>query len=653
MRNWPKLLPMLTLAVSIGAVLLLAAFLGAVTIEYTIAYFGYFFAAIIVGTAGWLIVRLLDWKAIVSGWNRQKLLRVGFLAAVSLGSATLEPCRVKIVWDEPLMGLTAASMHFDRLCVVPGSGNASAGDYTYLQGSPDKRPALFPFLVSVLHDLTGYRPFNGILLNLLFIPVFWWLVFWLGLRLRGEDADGYLATLLLFSVPFLHGLATSAGFDFFNALLILHVLAWAIKWHEHPDDQRYATVFAVSLWLLANNRYEGPLWIAPFGAFALWNWWRRRKILLTLPMALSPLALLPAVLTYQLQDKVNIYWQEGFNGRTTTFSSSFFTENVREAIHFAANLGPNAMGSFLLTVLGVGTVLALALARFVEPKKPSSVIEPPKPVLAAPWWFFFGGCFLYFAVLMMFNWGVFSAYMTTRLSLPLHLPVPFAIVSVVRRKPRAFAYGAALAALGIMAFSASQWNESFFFSRGLHFLLITFAAVTVAGLLHLRGQLSVRWLYILVCGYIVGSTIPRAQTHEYLDHYAAYRYFEATDQFVADHEGENSIFISAFAHAALLRREAAGSPKLLNENPDLFRMRMEEQHAYAHVYFLDLQQYDKDTGEWSPIAGRINPELYDLDLIETRHVASWVEMKVFEVSAKAPSAPLPDSTPTPAEHATP
>ena len=67
----------------------------------------------------------------------------------------------KIVMDEIMLLGTSMSMHLDRTVLTPVRGNDIQGTFVILDGLMDKRPLFFPFLASLLHDLTGYRPANA------------------------------------------------------------------------------------------------------------------------------------------------------------------------------------------------------------------------------------------------------------------------------------------------------------------------------------------------------------------------------------------------------------------------------------------------------------------------------------------------------------
>ena len=71
-------------------------------------------------------------------------------------------------------------MHFERQITVPERAHTFLGVFNVFADHVDKRPAFFPFLVSLLYDLLGYDPDNSLLLNQLLIPLIFVLTHALG-----------------------------------------------------------------------------------------------------------------------------------------------------------------------------------------------------------------------------------------------------------------------------------------------------------------------------------------------------------------------------------------------------------------------------------------------------------------------------------------
>ena len=127
------------------------------------------------------------------------------LAVVAVGGTVLmvhESFGFKIVMDEVMLAGTSMSMHFDRSVITPMRGGDIQGAFVVLGGNLDKRQLFFPFLVSILHDLTGYRVENAFVLNGILTFVFLGLVNAAGRKLAGRQA-GWLGVALFAGLPLL------------------------------------------------------------------------------------------------------------------------------------------------------------------------------------------------------------------------------------------------------------------------------------------------------------------------------------------------------------------------------------------------------------------------------------------------------------------
>jgi hypothetical protein len=113
-----------------------------------------------------------------------------------------EPHEYKIVMDEVVLGGTAMMMHYERQVAVPARAYEYGGNFDAYSSFVDKRPLLFPFAVSVLHDVSGYRVENALWLNLALTPAFMALIFLVGRRLGGASS-GYAALALISTLPLL------------------------------------------------------------------------------------------------------------------------------------------------------------------------------------------------------------------------------------------------------------------------------------------------------------------------------------------------------------------------------------------------------------------------------------------------------------------
>ena len=108
------------------------------------------------------------------------------IAGLSIVFYLLQDDGYKIVMDEPVLAATALHMHHEKEAMTLTKAYNIGGTFNVLGGYVGKRPNFFPFLVSVLHDLTGYRADQGIVLNHLLTPLFLGVLYIVGHRFGGR-----------------------------------------------------------------------------------------------------------------------------------------------------------------------------------------------------------------------------------------------------------------------------------------------------------------------------------------------------------------------------------------------------------------------------------------------------------------------------------
>jgi len=108
----------------------------------------------------------------------------------------------KIVFDEHAISSTAMSMHYNARAFVPAASHIINDEVVASIGFVDKRPALFPFVVSVTHSLSGFRPENVFWLNSGLTFLLHGLIYTIAARSCGKP-HGILAILRMPSLPLL------------------------------------------------------------------------------------------------------------------------------------------------------------------------------------------------------------------------------------------------------------------------------------------------------------------------------------------------------------------------------------------------------------------------------------------------------------------
>lgn len=334
-----------------------------------------------------------------------------------------EPHGFKVLADEFVLLDTSRNLHYEREFFTPVRAHNVAGNLVEMGGVIDKRPFFFAFVLSLVHDLTGYRPANVFFLNGFTTFVLLGLAAVFGRQLGGRWG-GILAVMLLSAVPLLGQNATGGGFELFNLMMISAVMLLARRYIVHKDDlSQNALVFGAVL--LAQTRYESVLFVTVVGFVIVGTWIARREMRVTWPVILAPLMLV----MYPLQNKVfkanPDFWQLP-DGVEEPFASAFVFDNVGHAVSFFFETSRNLPNSFVIAALGIVSVGFLYVLVFSK----RGLVARSRPevlVLAA-----FGLVIIAnFSLLMFYHWGQIQAFEVSRLSMPLHLLMVFSIVLVL------------------------------------------------------------------------------------------------------------------------------------------------------------------------------------------------------------------------------
>ena len=127
---------------------------------------GYYYMLGLFALFGWLGLRVAGpRRAVWLGWIR----RPGWPGALILLATAFalwsDPFKHKVLFDEYVLQGTALHMHATKEIGTVIRAYDIAGSWVPIDTFLDKRPYFFTFLVSLVHDLTGYRIANMFLVN--------------------------------------------------------------------------------------------------------------------------------------------------------------------------------------------------------------------------------------------------------------------------------------------------------------------------------------------------------------------------------------------------------------------------------------------------------------------------------------------------------
>ena len=383
--------------------------------------FGYYVLGLTFGL--WLVAlwQLSQQRCGAMGISR----REGWGAGLAIGLLTLlafnaEPFRSKVLFDEFVLQSTAFNMHYFRDTATMVRGYDILGVFVSTDNFLDKRPNFYPFLVSLVHDFTGYRTANAYWLNAALLPLTLALAYYQGRRLAGQWG-AWLALLLLGSLPLLGQNATGSGMELLNFFMILAVIALGGAYLRQPDHVRLSALVLGTL-LLAQSRYESAVYVLPVAVLIGLGWWRRGTVIISWPTVLAPLLLVPCALQNKVLNNTRWMWELKAD-QETRFSLDYLNKNWAGAIDFLFSTSQRYANSLTLSWLGCAALVGLIGYSLRQRAVLRTLAEDQ---LALVWLGL--GVIGNTGLTFFYYWASFNDPMASRLSLPLHLVFAFAVV---------------------------------------------------------------------------------------------------------------------------------------------------------------------------------------------------------------------------------
>lgn len=403
---------------------------------------GYYSIAL---TFGWTVLALgriaPDWWRLGPPLARREALGVGAtILALTLLAVLTVPYSYKVLYDEFVLQNTALNLHQLREVGTTVRGYEIEGAFTAMGSYLDKRPFFFAFLVSLLHDLTGFREGNAFALNTALLPVILALVFALARRLM-PPRPAWAAVVAFGAFSLLAHNATGAGMELLNLALLLLVVLLAVFYLQAPDEPRLAALVLAAV-LLAQTRYESSLYVAPAALVILEGWRRAGRIILPAAGVLAPALLIPYALHNTYLSGTPLLWElrEGVESR---FGLEFLAANLERAAAFFFDFSGLIMNSWWLGVAGL-PAFAWVLWRLLRGLRGWRTASPADAAAVV----FATAVTANLGLLMFYYWGALDDPIVSRLSLPFCTALALALGWTAARVPERWRERAVLFVVG-------------------------------------------------------------------------------------------------------------------------------------------------------------------------------------------------------------
>jgi hypothetical protein len=323
-----------------------------------------------------------------------------------------EPREFKVLFDEFVISGVARNMHFDREPTYPARGNYFDGRLYIMYSGLDKRPFFFSFIISLAHDLTGYRPENAFYVNACMATALLLLVYAFGFTIGGERL-GCLGVLILAGLPLLAQNATAGGLELTNLVMILTLYFLGRFYFRSPGTQGL-DLFILAAVLLAQVRYESILYILVVPVVVFCKWLLEKRITLTWLSAFSPVMILTPLLVNKFFLSNAFFFQT--KPGQAFISVHYLLDNAQVAMFYLFYPSFDNTNSVLLSVLGI---LGMAFFIFLAGQKIKGWFLQRKEDLVL-FFIFVVTCLNTIVALCVF-WGHWDDPIVSRFSLPLQL----------------------------------------------------------------------------------------------------------------------------------------------------------------------------------------------------------------------------------------
>ena len=358
-------------------------------------------------------------------WNAFRSSIGCMVAGGTLVCALAEPTGLKILFDEYVLQATAQNLHLSREVGTIVRAYDVEGVWLPLGTYIDKRPYFFAFVLSLIHDVSGFRVQNAFFLNHVFTALLLALVGVTVRRLTGRVEAGVLAGWLLAALPLLGQNTNGSGMEVLNAVMIVGVFWLGLRFCTHPDDARQ-DCFLLGVVLLAQCRYESAMFVPAAALLVLVTSLRAGSMRLTVVTVLVPLALLPVAWVRQVFAMNEVLWQ-----LPEELTKPFGTE------HVAGNLA--LAGRYLFSTevihsnsapLAVAGLLSLGVLGFLIIRYRNLESRCGAALAGLVW---FAAVLFNFVLLMHYYWGQLTDPLVSRLSLPLWIVFSIALAVVLSK----------------------------------------------------------------------------------------------------------------------------------------------------------------------------------------------------------------------------
>jgi hypothetical protein len=269
----------------------------------------------------------------------------------------IAPPKFKVLSDETNLIGVSMTMYQSKKASLPLKGFNLEYKKPEYNSVIDKRPLLFPLLVSFVHSVRGYSAFNGFVVNFI-AGVGVLFIFYLFIYTHFSRIYGLLSILMFASFPGFVTWVTSSGFETLNLFFIIFTIFLFNKVITTRSIQ-HAELLFLTLLLVSQSRYESIIFTLAilFLVPLLFN--KESISALTIITFITPILFIPVIWSPRLYADLPDINRVGTTliqvpSLYDAFSFTNLLENTRQNLIAFLGLDPYLGFSPLISLLAVG-----------------------------------------------------------------------------------------------------------------------------------------------------------------------------------------------------------------------------------------------------------------------------------------------------------
>ncbi|MEX0326093.1 MAG: glycosyltransferase family 39 protein [Puniceicoccaceae bacterium] len=531
----------------------------------------------------------------------------------------------KVILDELVLQASAMQLLYNNEYQAPQFSHNLSNELSLHQGMPDKRPPMYPVVLSLVHRLLGFSQGNGYLLNaaLGFLALFF--VGKVGMQIYPKGG-GLIAILGMASIPLLSQNVTSQHLELLYLFLIacLFLTCLRISIRERNEELILAYLLAAAI---ALTRYEGLLFfMVPFAMHLLLALKKQAVPDLKAVYVACPICIAYIFTLVGYINSVPAFWQLEDLKNSSAFGIHYWPQNVGALFDFLFEVNRGLPGSFALSMLCLAslpiTLLHIGKAISRSPKDGDALAQ--SAALAA----MLLAMLLFLALIFSYHWGYVNSHLTGRFLLFPYFVMLASSLYALRREPFwLLSFALVLAVLGgvqAIFVDGSQLGFPYFL------VLAGFVAMAIFCLKEDSMEKLPQAMVVFWVLFLVSESFPAINQRTYEDNYLPIPRTKIFIEWVEKHSGSNSVFISNSAFYGMLGKQSATTIERFNANPQRL-LSLAGNNRFENVFVM--QEVGRaDDGKLIPYEDYVLRPEVEWETVEERRVVGDFGVRLIRVT---------------------